>query len=71
MIKAVPFLYYDTVPYGRFPRAWPQPPQRASSLAGSSAHAIPAGVARLSLQSTISSCAKQTIITDYNVRMLI
>ena len=32
---------------GRFPRAWPQPPRRASSPAGSSAHAIPAGVAAL------------------------
>ena len=30
---------------GRFPRAWLQSPRRASSTAGSSAHAIPAGVA--------------------------
>jgi len=30
---------------GRFPRALPQPPRRASSPAGSSAHAIPDGVA--------------------------
>jgi len=32
---------------GRFPRAWPQPPRRASSSVGSSAHAISAGVAVL------------------------
>jgi len=30
---------------GRFPRAWPQTPLQASSPVGSSAHAIPAGVA--------------------------
>jgi len=34
-----------SVSAGRFPRAWPQPPRRASSPVGSSAHAISAGVA--------------------------
>jgi len=34
-----------SVPGGRFPRALLQPPRRASSSAGSSANAIPAGVA--------------------------
>jgi len=35
----------DFVSAGRFPRAWLQSPRRASSSVGSSAHAIPAGVA--------------------------
>jgi len=39
---AVPIFPF---PDGRFPRAWPQPPRRASSSAVSSAHAISAGVA--------------------------
>jgi len=36
-------LVLISVTGGRFPRALPQPPRRASSPPGSSAHAIPAG----------------------------
>lgn len=44
----------------RFPRAWPQPPRRASSLAGSSAHAPAASLSvqkRSAIPAEVTSCA--------------